>query len=132
VPTDRPVFGNPGRPTGRQKRDLGLASADIKAAMTSNVPFILLRYHDDGRCPPERVAAMRLRFTSRMASIELPGKHHSSLAGDFNPAAFDDVVIYLKVRFDPVSGPQPMTLARLHPGDAAPCLIGRDGMWHVS
>jgi dienelactone hydrolase len=122
----------PGRPTGSQKDDMGLGQADLNAATSSSVPFLLVRYVGDGRCPPERVDAFRGRFGSRMAVIDLPGSHHSSLAGDFDGGAFDDVVSYLTVRFDPAIGPRSMKLARLRPADPQPCEIGKDGLWHAS
>lgn len=121
-----------GRPTGRQKGDLGLGPADLDAATRSSVPWLLVRYTGDGRCPPERVMAFRKRFGTRMAAIELPGSHHSSLAGDFHRDAFDDVVSYLTVRFDPTAGPRTMKLARVQPADSQPCVIGKDGLWHAS
>jgi dienelactone hydrolase len=121
----------PPRPTGPQKSDLGLGSDDLSAALSSKVPFMVLRYSADGRCPPERVAELRRRFATRVATIELPGDHHSSLAGDFHRSAFDDAVDYLKVRFDPTTGPRTMRLTKLQPEHEKPCEIGSDGLWHA-
>ena len=122
----------PGRPTGAQKTDLGLGSTDLDAALASAVPFMLVRYTGDGRCPPERVKEFRTKFKSRVAAIELAGDHHSSLGGDFHREAFEDVVDYLTVRFDHTTGPRTMRRARLQEGDPKPCQIGADGMWHAS
>lgn len=126
-----PFSAGAGRPTGAQKSDLGLSGADLELARASSVPFLLLRYAGDGRCPPERVAEFRRQFGTRLAAIELPGGHHSSLAGDFDDTAFEDVLDYLAVRFDPAAGPRRMRLARLQADDVTPCRIGADGRWHA-
>lgn len=122
----------PGRPTGDQKTDLGLGPRDLAVARESKVPFIVLRYTGDGRCPPERLQELRRCFGERVASIELEGDHHSSLAGDFHDHAFDDVVDYVAVRLGVQTGPRAMRRAKLRPEDSQPCQIGADGMWHAS
>lgn len=70
-----------------------------------------------------------MKFTSRVATIDLKGDHHSSLAGDFDRLAFDDVVTYLRVRLDVAQGPQTMASAKLH---GRSCLIGADKNWHAT
>src|SRR5262245_36777690 len=40
------------KPTGGQKRDLGLGSDDLKRACASEVPFLAMRYRSDDLCPP--------------------------------------------------------------------------------
>jgi dienelactone hydrolase len=119
-----------GRPAGDQVRDLGLGPDDLINARRSAAPFLAVHYLEDKRCPPERVDELRRTFTNRAATIDLEGDHHSSLAGDFNEPAFDDVVAYLTVVLDAGAGPRPMRVARLGP-QRQPCLIGADGLWHA-
>lgn len=118
----------PPRPTGAQKRDLGLDKDSLDAAIKSGVPFLLLHYKGDNRCPPDRVDEVRRTFKQQAATIDLKGDHHSSLAGDLDRTAFDDVVDYLKVRLGLDAGPRTMRLAAL--GEAGSrCQIGPDGRW---
>jgi len=119
----------PPRPTGDQKRDLGLDAGARDAAIKSQVPFLLVHYKGDDRCPPERVHAVRHTFRQQAATIDLEGDHHSSLAGDFHRTAFDDVVDYVKVRLGTDPGPRTMRLAALGESGTR-CQIGADRMWH--
>jgi dienelactone hydrolase len=121
-----------GVPKGDQKSDLGLGSDDLAAAIKSDASFMVMRYVEDGRCPPERVAELRKRFGQRVATLELMGDHHSSLANDFHPEAFEDAVDYLKIRLGVETGPRQMRVARLDPAADRPCQIGADGAWHAS
>jgi dienelactone hydrolase len=121
-----------GVPKGDQKTDLGLGSSDLAAAVKSDVSFMVMRYVEDGRCPPERVAALRKQFGLRVATLELVGDHHSSLANDFHPDAFEDAVDYLNVRLGVATGPRQMRIARLDPAAPGPCRIGADGAWQAS
>lgn len=117
------------KPNEEQAPDLGLGSADLANALTSTVPFLLVHYIDDELCPPERVQEIRKRFMARVATIDLAGDHHSSLAGDFDSVAFEDVVTYLKVRLGAESGPKAMQAAKL---DDRSCVIGADRTWQAS
>ncbi len=120
-----------GKPTGAQVHDLGLGADDLAAAERSTVPFMVVHYVGDERCPPERVKQLKTKFTTRVATIDLPGNHHSSLAGDFNQTAFDDAINYLNVRLGVASGPRAMKAA-LVGVDRRPCQIGADGTWQVT
>jgi dienelactone hydrolase len=119
-----------GIPVGEQVHNLGLGADDLDAARRSPVPFLLIHYDGDRRCPPERVKAIRDTFANRVAVIALPGKHHSSLAGDFDDTAFDDAVDYLGVRLGVESGARDMRIARWGP-EPGPCRIGVDRTWHA-
>jgi hypothetical protein len=117
------------RPVDEQVPDLGLGAADLANALTSTVPFLVIHYVGDELCPPERVREIRKRFTARVATIDLTGDHHSSLAGDFDGVAFEDAVTYLKVRLGVEAGPRAMQAAQL---DNRPCVIGADRTWRAS
>lgn len=120
----------PGHATGPQVTDLGLSAGDLDDAVhKSPVPFLLVHYAGDPRCPPGRVNVLRTTFDQRVAAIDLPGQHHSSLAGDFDQTAFDDVVTYLSVRLGIATGPANMQLARLGVAECR-CRIDADGLWH--
>jgi dienelactone hydrolase len=117
------------RPTGDQKRDMGLDRKALEAAIEAQVPFLLLHYKGDDRCPPERVDEVRRAFKQQAATIDLEGNHHSSLAGDFDRTAFDDAVDYIKVRLGVEPGPRAMRLAALGVSGTR-CQIGVDRVWH--
>lgn len=117
------------KPNDQQAPNLGLGSADLANALKSAVPFLLVHYLGDDLCPPERVQEIRRQFTTRVATIDLTGDHHSSLAGDFDEVAFEDVVTYLKVCLGAEAGPRTMQAAKL---DNRACVIGADRMWRAS
>ena len=120
-----------GRPTKKQAKDLGISAADARAARESRVPFLALRFLDDDISPERRMQALEERFQEQIATIRLQGTHdddHSTLAGSFDPVAFEDTVAYVKVRLGLEAGPTEMKLAKLN---GASCLIGADGRWHA-
>jgi dienelactone hydrolase len=114
------------RPNDQQAPDLGLGSADLANALKSTVPFLLVHYVGDELCPPERVREIRKKFTTRVATIDLTGDHHSSLADDFDKVAFEDVLTYLRVRLGVEAGPRAMQAAKL---DDRSCVISADRTW---
>jgi len=116
------------KPAGQQLTDLGLGPDDLKEARESSVPFLLMHYAGDELSPLERIQAFTDTFGSRVATIELPGEHHSSLASDFHEQAFADAVAYLKVRLGAVAGPTAMQMARL---GGRRCEIASDGTWRA-
>jgi dienelactone hydrolase len=118
-----------GRPTDAEAEDLGVSQKNEESARGSGIPFLALRYLDDRISPERRMMVLEERFKNQVATIRLPSGHpstHSTLAGNFNQAAFDDTVAYLRVRMGLGAGPKDMKLARL---DGAPCRIGGDGRW---
>jgi len=119
----------PPRPTGKQKSDLGLGRADLDRAVASDVPFLAIRYTKDPRCPRERMDLLTTTFKDRVAVIEVDGEHcHSTLGGNFNLAAFEDAVRYLRVRLKVTSGPIRMNVAQLN-GQA--CQMTAAGTWSL-
>ncbi|HXT68846.1 MAG TPA: dienelactone hydrolase family protein [Vicinamibacterales bacterium] len=119
----------PPKPNEKQAPDLGLGQTDLDSALKSSVPFLLVHYVGDELCPPERVREIRKKFTTRVATIDLTGSHHSSLASDFDNNAFEDAVTYLKVRLGSEAGPRPMRAAKL--ADRA-CAINADRVWQTN
>lgn len=117
------------KPNKEQAPDLGLGASDLADALKSTVPFMLVHYVEDELCPPERVHQIRAKFTTRVATIDLKGDHHSSLAGDLDKTAFADVVDYLKVRLEMERGPRTMQSAQLQ---GRPCVIGADRTWQAT
>ena len=114
------------RPDGPQLTDLGLGVQDLQEASESTVPVLLMHYANDHLSPSQRIQAFAERFGQRVATIELPGDGHSSLAGDFHEQAYADAVTYLKVRLGAAPGPRAMQIARLL---QHPCEITKDGTW---
>jgi pimeloyl-ACP methyl ester carboxylesterase len=97
-----------------------------KDVWQSTVPFLLMHYANDHLSPSQRIQAFADRFGQRVATIELPGDGHSSLAGDFHEQAYADAVTYLKVRLGAAPGPRAMHIARLLQRS---CEITKDGLW---
>ncbi|BCS31375.1 hypothetical protein TBR22_A05750 [Luteitalea sp. TBR-22] len=116
------------KPSGQQVTNLGLGAADLTEACESSVPFMVMHYAGDELCPVERIQALNDTFGARVATVQLSGDHHSSLAGDFHEQAFADAVAYLKVRLGARTGPTVMQVARL---GGRRCEIAYDGTWRA-
>ena len=117
------------KPNKEQAPDLGLGASDLANAQKSTVHFMLVHYVGDELCPAERVEQIHRTFDARVATIDLKGDHHSSLASDFDMTAFTDVVSYMKVRLAVEQGPRPMKVAQVK---GRPCAIGADRTWQTT
>jgi dienelactone hydrolase len=68
--------------------DLAFAKSD------TTVPLLGIRYRGDRRCKKERFARLRREFPDRFYRLDLEGKHHSTLVGDFSPDALNEVLAF--------------------------------------
>lgn len=121
-------FGLGGTPNDDQKVDLGVDPRDLDVAVRSDVPILAMRYTRDEKCPLERMQILRWTFGDRLATIEIDGEGHSTLAGHFEEGAFADAVSYLTVALRRDPGPRAMRLAKVG-GEA--CEITAEGRWRV-
>jgi dienelactone hydrolase len=118
-----------GIPSGDQIRDLGLDPGDLKAACDADVPFLVVHYVGDKRCPPGRVEKIREVFAGRVATIDLGGDHHSSLSA-ISTKRRSTMSDYLNVR--PGTDPGAATMrARGADRPARPAGIGADRLWQA-
>jgi dienelactone hydrolase len=126
-----PVLCQPTMPvptTLERKRHLGLPSAELKRAYErTDVPIMAMRFHDDWRCPPERIETLSQRFRGRLYLIDIPSspqhkidhRSHSVLGGSFmdcdhHPTrqALNDVFTFLNARLRTHTTPGPFEIAK--------------------
>lgn len=104
-------------------RALGVSRDDLAHAKTrSDVPLLGIRYRGDWRSRHDRFDRLSREFPDRFHRLDLPGRHHSTIGGDFCEAAFLEVLSFLNQRLrrtpDPAL-PFP-TLSRLSPKEVTP------------
>jgi hypothetical protein len=58
------------------------------------VPLLGIRYKGDGRCKKERFERLTREFPNRFYRVDFPGRHHSTLVGDFCPDALTEVFAF--------------------------------------
>ena len=96
----------------QDKSQLGVDPADLRvAAKERDAPVLGLRYQGDWRCRAPRFNRLAKEFDKRFYRLDLPGRHHSTIASDFCPAAFMEVRLflnqYLRTTPDPTIGTFP-------------------------
>lgn len=89
------------------KRGLGLHPEDLAAARRrQDIPLLGIRYKGDWRCRKERFQRLTEEFEDRFFRLDLEGRHHSTLGGNFCPEAFTEVLAFFNrhLRATPVAG----------------------------
>lgn len=83
----------------RDKDALGISPSDLDHVKTqTNMPILGIRYTGDWRCPRQRFARLTEELKDRFFRLDLEGKHHSTLGGDFSQEALLEVLAYFNVR----------------------------------
>lgn len=81
------------------KRGLGISPDDLAHAKSrADVPVLGIRYTGDWRCPRQRFERLHDEFKGRFYRMDIEGKHHSTLGGDFSQEALLEVLAYLNAR----------------------------------
>jgi len=91
---------------GTDQHALGLHPDDLRDAQSkSTAPLLGIRYKGDGKCKKERFERLTKEFPGRFFRLDVPGKHHSTLAAQFCPDAFLEVLAFfnehLRAKPDP-------------------------------
>jgi dienelactone hydrolase len=74
---------------------LGLDPDDLEHAKTStSMPILGIRYSNDRFCKKKRFERLFKEFPERFYRLDFPGKHHSTLVGDFCVDAFTEVLAF--------------------------------------
>jgi dienelactone hydrolase len=77
------------------QRALALHPDDLEHARgKTTVPLLGIRYKGDGRCKKERFERLTRAFPNRFYRVDFPGRHHSTLVGDFCPDALTEVLAF--------------------------------------
>ena len=79
------------RALGLYQKDLDIAKAAVKSR---NIPLLGLRYKGDWRCRKPRFERLAEEFGSNFFRLDLPGKHHSTMAIDRCDDALMEVIAF--------------------------------------
>jgi len=110
---------------------LGLHPDDVKYAKEqTHMPILGIRYAGDRFCKTKRFERLTKEFPDRFYRLDVPGRHHSTLVGDFCPTAFAEVLAFFNqhLRSTPETGNAtfPVRSKRsLTPVTPEGCQIGR-------
>lgn len=107
---------------------LALDPADVTYAKTSTrMPILGIRYRGDRLSKKKRFERLNREFPERFYRLDMPGRHHSTLVGDFCPEAFAEVLAFfnqhLRTTPDPSVGTFPR-LSRPSPTEVTPASCG--------
>jgi dienelactone hydrolase len=89
---------------------LALTPDDLEHARTKRTdPILGIRYRGDRKCQKEKFERLAGEFGDRFFRIDFPGRHHSTLVGDFCPDALLEVLAFFNryLRDAPDSGSDP-------------------------
>jgi dienelactone hydrolase len=74
---------------------LALDPADVTYARNNtSMPILGIRYKGDRLCKKERFERLTTEFKDRFFRLDVPGRHHSTLVGEFSPDAFAEVLAF--------------------------------------
>ncbi|CAN5775784.1 hypothetical protein BH18ACI5_BH18ACI5_06690 [soil metagenome] len=95
------------------QRALAVHPDDLQhAKRATSVPLLGIRYKGDRKCQAKRFERLTKEFPDRFFRLDVPGRHHSTLAGDFCPDAFREVLSFfnqhLRTSPDSCSAPFPI------------------------
>lgn len=77
------------------QRALAIDPADLAFAKTNtSMPLLGIRYRGDRKCRKERFERLTREFPDRFFRVDFPGRHHSTLVGDFCVDAFAEVLAF--------------------------------------
>ena len=74
---------------------LALDPADVAYVKTNtSMPILGIRYSGDRYCKKKRFERLTTEFGGRFYRLDMPGRHHSTLVGDFCTDAFTEVLAF--------------------------------------
>jgi hypothetical protein len=80
------------------KSALAVDPEDLRHAKSLTVPLLGIRYQGDRKCPKQRFVRLATEFPDRFHHVDFPGRHHSTLVGDFCPDALNEVLAFFNQR----------------------------------
>jgi hypothetical protein len=108
---------------------LGLYPKDLQtakeAAEKRKVQILGLRYRGDWRCRKPRCERLSKEFGQQFFRLDLPGRHHSTLAFDRCGAATEEVLAFLNVRLRSDPDPAIRFPIRSKPGSKEEIMLDR-------